>query len=320
MCVLNGGRSQVVIAVGIHQLAGGIDGAVEQAADGVDAALAHFAHPHAGVNAVVHAADIGVEEVQLNGVGGVEEDDDLADLAAGLALAQGLEEVLLLLAQLQDVSAAVPCAVPGQIGAFAADAAQHYDCGVAIVSHGIPLGLGVNALGNFADQESGVLKDIVVQRTGGSHQTVVLARAGGVEVPQGGIDGKAVGFQGVLQVDGGGGVHSAGTGAAVDEVGSGGTKKAHLGAFRQRQGVVPVEQQGGAVGHDLFTQLFGGSGLLLAGGVIGFIVDLARVAHHLGGLGAQHHVDDGGVAVGNGSPHHADCKQYRGSTGQDLPL
>src|SRR5699024_5232222 len=147
----------------------------------------------------------------------------------------------------EHVAVAVARAEPGQVGALTADTAEDHDGGVAVLGDRVPLGVGVAALGNFVDGVLGIIDNIVVQRAGSGGQAVACPCAGGVEIPHGGVDGKSVFLQSLLEVEGAG-LHAAGTGAAVDKVGAGGSEKTHLGALSQGQGVVIVEQQGSAVG------------------------------------------------------------------------
>ena len=196
--VLHSGRGGVVVAVGIHQTAGGIDFAAEQIADGADAALAHFAHPQAGVDAKVLAAHSGLDHIQLHRVGGVQQQHDLLQGTGGFQLSQLAQDVLFLGADGEHVAVRVAGAHHGQVLAFAANTADDHDGGVAVLGNGIPFRGGEGAQGRFVDSEFFVLEDVVIQGTGGALLAVILARAFPIEAPQGGVHGEAVLLQGVL--------------------------------------------------------------------------------------------------------------------------
>ena len=196
--VLHSGRGGVVVAVGVYQTAGGIDLAAEQIADGADAALTHFAHPQAGVDAEVLAAYGGLDYVQLHGVGGVQQQHDLFQGTGGFQLSQLAQDVLFLGTDGEHVAARVGRAHHGQVLALAAHTADDHDGGVVVLGNGIPFRGGEGAQGGFVDGEFFVLEDVVIQGTGGALLAVILARAFPIEGPQGGVHGKAVLLQGVL--------------------------------------------------------------------------------------------------------------------------
>ena len=316
--VLDGGGGQIVIAVGVHQLAGGVHRAIEQVADGVDAALANLAYPEAGVHAVVGTAHVGVQEVHLHRVGHIEQDDDLLQIAALLELGQLAQQVLLLLGELENVAVAVPGAVPGKVRALAAHTGDHKDGGIAVLFDAVPLPAAVGAQRDLVGGVLGVVKNVVVQAAGRLGAAIVLARALGVEGPHGGVDGEAVVLQGLLQGLGIVGFHPAGAGAAVDKPGGVDAGQGDLRAGGQGQGIVPVQHQDGAPRydalHDLLTLLH-----LLVAGEVRLKPGLAFVADGLGALRPQHHVDDALIVVGDGGSHHEQDEEQGKYDGQRGP-
>lgn len=81
--------------------------------------LAH-ADVHGGVNAVVLAADGGIEEVHLQCVGAVDQDDDELEGAVVLQCLQILQQLDLFSRQLQIVAAALGTGNPAVVGAVGA--------------------------------------------------------------------------------------------------------------------------------------------------------------------------------------------------------
>lgn len=104
--------------------------------DGADAALTHFAHPQAGVDAEVLAAYGGLDYVQLHGVGGVQQQHDLFQETGGFQLSQLAQDVLFLGTDGEHVAARVGRAHHGQVLALAAHTADDHDGGVVVLGNG----------------------------------------------------------------------------------------------------------------------------------------------------------------------------------------
>ena len=91
--VLHGRAGEVVVAIGVHQLAAGVDRAVQDVTDCLDAVLTNFADPQAGVHTVVHAAEGRLEEIQFHRVGHIEQNDDGFDLSGSLEVRQLFQDI-----------------------------------------------------------------------------------------------------------------------------------------------------------------------------------------------------------------------------------
>ena len=246
IAVIDGGRevphsggAVVIVAVGIHQAAGGVHIADQNLGHGVDAGDAHIANPEGGVNVIL----VVLQEIDLQGIGRVDEHNNLLNLAVLLHLGQIGKQCLLILVECQIVDLAV-----GQVCALAADAGEGDDGGIAVVGHAVFHLIGVD-----------VPRHLRGSRALGGNRTaacagVVLTGTGGVEVPQRGVDGCAHLFQRGAQGVGGGSVNVAGARAAIDQVHTGGREGADLRVLGKRQGVVVVHEQGCALGLDLLAE------------------------------------------------------------------
>ena len=190
--VLDGGRSQVVIAVGVHQLARRIHRAVQQVTDCVDAALTNLAYPEACIHSVISAADIRVQEIQLHCVSHVQQDDNLAEVAALFELSQLAQQVLFLFGELKNIAVAVASVVPGQVRALAAHAGNHKDGSVSILLDTVPFCTAIHAQRHLVGGILGIFKDIVVQAARCLSAAIALPRALGVKGPHGGIDRETI--------------------------------------------------------------------------------------------------------------------------------
>ena len=237
--VPHSGGAEVVVAVGIDQAAGGVDLAGQDLGNGVDAGDAHVTDPQRGVDVVL----VVLEEIDLQGVGGVDQHDGLFDDAVLLHLGNVLQHFLLVVVERQIVDLAV-----GKVSALAADAGQGHDSGIAVLGNAVLDLVGVDVPRHLGGDLTG----------GGDCATlgsgVVLAGADGVEVPQGGVDGDTDLFEGGAQGVGGGGINVAGAGAAVHEVDTAAGEGADLRVGSQRQRIVVVHQQGSALGLDLLAE------------------------------------------------------------------
>ena len=127
-------------------------------------------------------------------------------------------------------------------------------------------------------------------------------------------------LQGVLQGDGILGGDLAGAGAAVEQVVAGLGEGGKPGPLRQGQGVVPVQQQRGALGLDLLAEfLLKGHQFLLAVVVAGEMDGGLRVGDDLLGLGVQGNADDRGKLAGDGDGRNAHGQQNRRDRRQGDP-
>ena len=273
--VPHGGGAEVVVAVGIDQAAGGVDLAGQDLGHGIDAGDAHVTDPQCGVDVVL----VVLEEIDLQGVGGIDQQDGLFDGAVFLHLGNVLQHSLLVLVERQIVDLAV-----GKVSTLAADAGQGHDSGIAVLGNAVLDLVGVDIPRHLGGDLTG----------GGDHAAlgagVVLAGADGVEVPQSGVDGDTDLFEGGAQGVGGGGINIAGAGAAVHEVDAAAGEGADLSVGSQRQRIVVVHQQGSALGLDLLGQsqtvvdhLLGGvevTGVILGVGVL--VLQLPEAAAETG--------------------------------------
>ena len=303
--VPHGGGAEVVVAVGIDQAAGGVDLAGQDLGNSVDAGDAHVTDPQRGVDVVL----VVLEEIDLQGVGGVDQHDGLFDDAVLLHLGNVLQHGLLVLVERQIVDIAV-----GKVSALAANAGEGDDGGIAVLGNAVLHIVGVDIPGHFSGDLTG----------GGDGAAlgagVVLACADGVEVPQGGVDGHTDLLEGSAQGVGGGGINVAGAGAAVHEVDTAVGEGADLGIGSQRQCIVVVHQQGSAFSLDLLGQgqtvvdhLLGRvevTGVILGVGVL--VLQLPEAAAEAGRHGVVELYGKHGQRHGN---DHNDRTQDR----QDLP-
>ena len=303
--VPHSGGAEVVVAVGIDQAAGGVDLAGQDLGNSVDAGDAHVTDPQRGVDVVL----VVLEEIDLQGVGGVDQHDGLFDDAVLLHLGNILQHGLLVLVERQIVDIAV-----GKVSALAANAGEGDDGGIAVLGNAVLHIVGVDIPGHFSGDLTG----------GGDGAAlgagVVLACADGVEVPQGGVDGHTDLLEGSAQGVGGGGINVAGAGAAVHEVDTAVGEGADLGIGSQRQCIVVVHQQGSAFSLDLLGQgqtvidhLLGRvevTGVILGVGVL--VLQLPEAAAEAGRHGVVELYGKHGQRHGN---DHNDRTQDR----QDLP-
>ena len=105
-------------------------------------------------------------------------------------------------------------------------------------------------------------------------------------------------------------------------MGRGGTQQAHFFIAGQGQGTVPVQQQHSAVSDHRFAHQIGGGSLGRAVLKVGYEAGrqiLRRVAHDGAPLDAQHHVDNGGVVVGDGASDHEKCEEERKYAAENYP-
>ena len=225
-----------VVSVGIRQATGGVHLAGQDLAHGIEAGGTKATDPQGSVNAAV------LQKAQLHGVGGVDEDDHLAK---ALRLDQ-CQQILLVLRQLQIMSAVVGLAVPGgihilrQIATLAADAGEgddsHIREGLGILQQRI----GVLRCGHLCRGEVGAFKALL----GGTADTGLL-----VEIHQLLIDREPGVGQAGDEVNVGGGIACTGAAAAVDGVHRAVAEQVDGGALCQRQGIALIFQQNGTLLH-----------------------------------------------------------------------
>jgi len=172
--VPHGGGAEVVVAVGIDQAAGGVDLAGQDLGHGIDAGDAHVTDPQCGVDVVL----VVLEEIDLQGVGGVDQQDGLFDGAVFLHLGNVLQHSLLVLVERQIVDLAI-----GKVSTLAADAGQGHDGGIAVLGNAVLDLVGVDVPRHLGGDLTGFSDRAALGAS------VVLAGADGVEVPQGGVDG-----------------------------------------------------------------------------------------------------------------------------------
>ena len=328
--VVHGGVSHVVVQIGIDHAAGRSDLTGEQLGHTVDAGLAHVADPHSGVDAVVLAADLRVQEVQLNGVGGVDQDDDLLEGAVVLQGLEVCEQFLLFSRQSEVVAVALLAGDPGvagavltagQVSALAAGAGEHDDSSVAVLGKA-GLSAGELAPGSLVDGILSVGFEGVGDSSRGNAAVVLHHVIGAVQVPQRLVDGDALALESLLEAGSLGGIDGAGAGAAVHQVNRTVTEQADLGTAGQRQRSVVVLQQGSALGLNLCAESLFVSGALLVGGKIALeVLGITRglALDDLVGRCTEVVVHGGGVVIGNGGANDRTCGQHCGNARQGAP-
>ena len=222
--VVHHGIQLVVHPPGIRQGAGGIHRAGEHVAHGVQAGLAHGAHPQSGVHAIVFFK----QEGGADGVGAVDDDGDGADSPVVLHFLQAFQDGTLVLVEGQVIlNAAVQFQgvflFGGDVVAFAAHAAHDVDHVFALADRVVVI-LADFLPAHFADfigVALGFVFHIIIQQGLVHHR---VTRAG----------------QHVVIIRRTVRVHSAGTCAAVDGVHHRDAHQAYLTARGQGQGAVIV--------------------------------------------------------------------------------
>ena len=100
------GVLHVVVPVGVYKRSGRGNCAGKKTAYTDRAGLSHVADPHAGVDAVVYAADLGIKEIQFDRVGSVEQDYDLLECAVVLESLEACQHIFLFLGKSKVVAVA----------------------------------------------------------------------------------------------------------------------------------------------------------------------------------------------------------------------
>ena len=328
--VVHGGVGHVVIQVGINQAAGRGSLASQQLGNTVDAGLAHVADPHSGIDAVILAADFRVQEIHLNGVGRVDQNDDLLEGAVVLQGLQVLEQFLFFSGQGQVVTVALLAFDPGiigavfatgQVSALAAGTGEHDDSSIAVVSKA-GLGAGQLAPGSFVHSVLGVGFQGIGDGSRGDAAVVLHHIVRRIQIPQGAVDLDALIFQSLLEVGSLAGINGAGTGAAVHQVHGAVAEQADLCAACQGQGVVVVLQQGCAFGFNLCAQLsLIGLALFIRGEIALEVLSVfvAVAPDDLVGVGVQVVINGGRIMERNRRAYNGACGQDGGNGGQAGP-
>ena len=271
---------------GVHQVAAGVHCAVQCLADGIGTLLPQCAHPQHSVNVV------SAEFRHIDGVSHVQKQNHLVK-----ALGCHLNQVALLLREGE-----VLCR---QIHAFTAAAANHHDCSIIVLRHAVKFSLRVGALRGLVGCKA------ALPGNAGHFLFIRGTRAGGVEVPQHRVDGKACGFHRPPQIGRGGGVHTARTCATIDKVGCAFAQKGHACALGQRQGVPVIAQKNHTLLLNFAAEL--GRGLLhrRGGGIVtGEILRIAAAAFG-GGRHCYGHTDHSRIVVGQRNGNQAGSPQQR---------
>ena len=303
----------VILQEGIHNPSGGIDLACQNVRHGVDAGHSHVADPQHGIDAIV------IHKVQLEAVGGVQQDDNLLEHALLLQLLQVGEHINFILVQPQIVAVGHVSfqlrQSAGQVCALAAGTSQHHQRHITILCPGLLQGIGVLCPGHFIDA---ILRLVAA---GGIRIHPGVA-AGSVEFPLIQVYGiRAKGFfQRRLQRNGIICRHLTGAGSAVEQIerrlGEGG----ELRPLCQRQGIVPVHQKGCALCLDVPAQL------LFVSHQVVFIFIVApkenlgiRVGDDLLRCRSQRHVDGCGKIAGHRNCHGGNHRQDSKNDCQNRP-
>ena len=224
------GAARRVNRPGVHQMAAGVDRAVQSLAHGISPLLPQRADPQHGVDVI--ASDLG----HVDGVRDVQHKHNFVE-----ATLRHLDQVAFLLGEGE--------VVHGQVDALAAAAADDDDGRVVVFGHAVKFGLGVGTLRGLVGCKAAPARDA------GHFLFISCACAGGVEVPQHRVDGEARVFQRLAQGGRGGGIHAARTRAAVDEVSGALAQQGHFCALGQGQGAVIVAKQDHALLLDLAAEL-----------------------------------------------------------------
>ena len=242
--VVHCGGRQVVVAVGIHQAAGGVNLAGQDIGNRIGTGNAQAADPQAGIHIVV------VQEVHLQGVGGVDQNDDAGDLAFLLQAVSICHQCPLSVIQRQVVelgghTVAVHIAGECAVIALAAHAGEGDDDGIAVGSDGVLDLLGI--VGGIDLGDGGLAAQGGIFAAGAAFGCCCLqgcSLIAVIPIPQSSIDLKAALFQSCLQVVCLGCVNVTGTGTAIGQVHGVDGQSGNLGAGSQGQRAVVGQQCG----------------------------------------------------------------------------
>ena len=309
------------------QPAGRIHIAGQDLGNGIETGLAGRADPQRCVNAVGGI----IQEVGLHLVGKVQDDDHLFKGSCILGCLDPLQKFHLLGREFQVIAlggisrravhivqGAQGAVAPRHVAALAAHTGKHHNGRVPILGK-------AGAVGRLHLTPGSLANDLDAGNAGAglAHHTLVAGLfLGGIPVPQGIVDGKvAVSLQRRLEGGSGGGVHRAGTRAAIDRIHTADAKQADLALTgRQGQGAVVIFQQHGAFCHGLLAQgtACGDQFFQVVEPGLEILGVLCSIAGIDGaeGRGIQHAVDLRGVLPCNYTARHADAAQYRHHQGQ----
>ena len=180
-----------------------------------------------------------MEEVKLQGVGGVQKNDDLVKV-----LFRQLEHFLFFFAECEVVFIRFLRVCDGvrvAVVAFTAYAGKGDDRRVAVACERVDHALRIFVLGNFSDGSVSCKYGALAFRRRTSVRFPVAVK---VEIPKGGVDGVFAkrGFQRIFQIFSSGSVHVARARTAVHEVDGAGGKGAHFRAGCKGQCAVIFKQ------------------------------------------------------------------------------
>ena len=284
-------RGEIILGVGVGQLAGGHIVAHQGLGHRMDARAAHIAHPGTGV----HVDDVGgaagggqtIQEVQLHGGRGVQQHDDLLDLTLLFQFRQARQHGQFVLAQGEVAAVMAVSTEGGHVAALARAAGHHAD--------------GGGALQGSLDVVAHRAEGRVVDELGVTHGD------GGIVIPGILVDDEARLLQRFLEggVARGGG--AAGAGGGVVEVVGAAQHGADLLPLLQGQGAVLVAQQHQAFAFHFLSQgIEGGLHVLVIAHIGAVLVVAAEVVilrvlriGNAGGIDAEHGIDRAALAHGD---------------------
>ena len=234
--VLHGGCGVVVLQEGIYNASRRIDLTSQNICNSVDSGHTHITDPKHSIDAIV------IHKIQLQGIGGVQQNHDLLKYAVLFQLLQIGQHINLVLIQPQIVAVRHVGfqfgQTTGQVSAFTAGTSKNNQRHITIVRPSLLQGIGVLCPGHFIDAVLGLIA------AGGVRIHAGIA-AGGVELPLiqiHGIRTKGL-FQRSLQRNSVISGNLAGTGTAIEQMEGGLGEGGELCSGSQRQRVVPVYQK-----------------------------------------------------------------------------
>ena len=239
----------IIFHKSVNNAAGGVHIAGENIRDAEGARHTDITYPKHCVNAVF------VNEIKLQGVGTVEQDNNLFESAVSFQLFEIFKHLDLFLAEAEIVAIRHKLfqlfQAGGKISSFPAGTGQDNQRYIAVICPGFLESIRVLFPGNFVDA---VLA--LVAACCGSIDALVTGS--GVELPLVGINGAIAEnrLQRSLERNGIINGHGAGARAAVKQIERRLGECCELGAFSQRQSIIAVDQQRGTFRFDLATELF----------------------------------------------------------------
>ena len=247
--VLHGRSSVIVLHKGVNNAAGGVNIAGENIRDAEGACHTDITYPKHCVNAVF------VNEIKLQGVGAVEQDNNLFESAVSFQLFEIFKHLDLFLAKAEIVAVRHKLFQLFQTGrnirTFSSGTGQDNQRYIAVICPGFLESIRVLFPGNFVDA-------VLALVTACCGSVDAFITGSGIEFPLVGIDCAFTedrfqsGLQGSSIING----HRAGACAAIEQIEGRLGESCELGAFSQRQGVIAVDQQRGTFRFDLAAELF----------------------------------------------------------------